>query len=72
MLQELKVVLSLKKEKFDISKLIAEIINDIEEKIVENKKNIKLSFELYNRNNNNNKIILEADKNRLVKSFAIF
>jgi len=56
---------SLKKERFDIGKLISEIMNDIEEKIVENKKNIKLFFELYNGNNNNNKIIIEADKNRL-------
>ena len=55
----------LKKERFDIGELISEIMNDIEEKIVENKKNIKLSFELYNGNNNNNKIIVEADKNRL-------
>ena len=55
----------LKKERFDIGELISEIMNDIEEKIVENKKNIKLFFELYNGNNNNNKIIVEADKNRL-------
>ena len=59
----------LKKELFDIGELISEIINDIEEKIVKNKKNIRLSFELYNGNNNNNynnkKIIVEADKNRL-------
>ena len=55
----------LKKEKFDIGELISEIMNDIEEKIVENKINIKLFFELYNGNNNNNKIIVEADKNRL-------
>ena len=55
----------LKKERFDIGELISEIMNDIEEKIVENKKNIKLFFELYNDNNNNNKIIVEADKNRL-------
>ena len=56
----------LKKERFDIGELISEIMNDIEEKIVENKKNIKLLFELYNgNNNNNNKIIVEADKNRL-------
>ena len=54
----------LKKEMFDIGELISEIMNDIEEKIVENKKNIKLFFELYN-GNNNNKIIVEADKNRL-------
>ena len=57
---------SLKKERFDIGELISEIMNDIEEKTVENKKNIKLFFELYNGNNNNNKIIIEAaDKNRL-------
>ena len=56
----------LKKERFDIGEMISEIMNDIEEKIVENKKNIKLLFELYNgNNNNNNKIIVEADKNRL-------
>ena len=40
----------LKKERFDIGELISEIMNDIEEKIVENKKNIKLFFELYNGN----------------------
>ena len=54
----------LKKERFDIGELISEIMNDIEEKIVENKKNIKMFFELHN-GNNNNKIIVEADKNRL-------
>ena len=61
----------LKKERFDIGELISEIMNDIEEKIVENKKNIKLFFELYN-GNNNNKIIVEAIKIDLVKSFPIF
>ncbi|MGZ5548338.1 MAG: HAMP domain-containing sensor histidine kinase [Nitrososphaeraceae archaeon] len=55
----------LNKERFDIGELISEIMNDIEEKIVENKKNIKLFFELYNGNNNNNKIIVEADRNKL-------
>jgi len=56
----------LKKERFDIGELISEIMNDIEEKIIENKKNIKMFLELYNgNNNNNNKIIVEADKNRL-------
>ena len=56
----------LKKESFDIGELISEIMNDIKEEIVENKKNIKLFFELYNgNNNNNNKIIVEADRNRL-------
>jgi signal transduction histidine kinase len=53
----------LNKERFDIGEMISEIMNDIQEKIVENKKNIKLFFELYN--GNNNKIIVEADKNRL-------
>jgi signal transduction histidine kinase len=56
----------LKKERFDIGELISEIMNDIEEKIVENKKNIKMFFELHN-GNNNNKIIVEADKNRLIQ-----
>jgi signal transduction histidine kinase len=51
---------SLKKERFDIGELISEIMNDIGEKIVENKKNIKLFLELYNGNNNNNKIIVEG------------
>jgi len=56
----------LNNERFDIGELISEIMNDIEEKIVKNKQNIKLFFELYNGNNdNNNKIIVEADKNRL-------
>ncbi|MGH9981648.1 MAG: HAMP domain-containing sensor histidine kinase [Nitrososphaeraceae archaeon] len=56
----------LKKEKFDISEIIGEIMKDTQQKIVESKKNIKLSFELYNGNNNtNNKRIVEADKNRL-------
>jgi signal transduction histidine kinase len=57
----------LKKEKFDISEMIGEIMKDTQQKIVESKKNIKLSFELYNGNNknNNNQIIVEADRNRL-------
>ncbi|HKO40103.1 MAG TPA: HAMP domain-containing sensor histidine kinase, partial [Nitrososphaeraceae archaeon] len=54
----------LKKERFDIGELISEIMEDFEEKIVENKKNIKLFFEIYS-GNNNNKIIVEADRNRL-------
>jgi signal transduction histidine kinase len=59
--------LFLKKEKFDISEMIGEIMKDTQQKIVESKKNIKLSFELYNGNNknNNNQIIVEADRNRL-------
>ncbi len=35
----------LKKEKFDLKEMITEILRDFEQKIVENKKNIKLSYE---------------------------
>jgi signal transduction histidine kinase len=54
----------LKKEKFDLKKMITEILRDFEQKIVENNKNIKLSYEFYH-DNNNDEIIIEADRNRL-------
>ena len=54
--------LFLKKEKFSLNEMITEITRDFEQKIVENKKNIKL---VYESNDNNNEIIIEADKNRL-------
>ncbi|HSF50732.1 MAG TPA: HAMP domain-containing sensor histidine kinase [Nitrososphaeraceae archaeon] len=54
----------LKKEKFDLKKMITEILRDFEQKIVESKKNIKLAYEFYH-NNNNDEIIVEADRNRL-------
>ncbi|MGE5633871.1 MAG: histidine kinase dimerization/phospho-acceptor domain-containing protein, partial [Deltaproteobacteria bacterium] len=50
----------LKKEKFDLKETIIEIFIDFEQKIVENKKNIKLFYESYD---NNNEIIIEADRN---------
>ncbi len=52
----------LKKEKFDLKEMIIEIMRDFEQKIVENKMNIKLSYE---SDDNNNEIIIEADRNRL-------
>ena len=55
----------LKKEKFDLKKMITEILRDFEQKIVENKKNIKLSYEFYHDDNNNDEIIIEADRNRI-------
>ena len=55
--------LFLKKEKFNLKEMITEILREYEQKIVvENKKNIKLFYESYD---NNNEIIIEADRNRL-------
>jgi signal transduction histidine kinase len=52
----------LKKEKFDLKQMIIEILRDFEQMIVENKKNIKLSYKFHD---NNNEIIIDADRNRL-------
>jgi signal transduction histidine kinase len=53
----------LKKEIFDIGEMIVDTIKDFEQKILESKKTLKISYLL--RNDNNNKIIVDADKNRL-------
>ena len=53
---------SLTKEKFNLIEMIAEILREYEQKMIENKKNIKLLYESYD---NNNEIIIEADRNRL-------
>jgi signal transduction histidine kinase len=53
----------LKKEMFDISEMIVDTIKDFEQKILESKKNLKISYVLHN--DNNNKITVDADKNRL-------
>ena len=55
--------LFLKKEKFNLKEMITEILREYEQKIVENKKNIKLFYESYD--NNNDEIIIDADRNRL-------
>jgi signal transduction histidine kinase len=52
---------SLKNEKFNLKKLITDILKEYEQKI-QNKKNIKL---FYQSHENNNDIIIEADRNRL-------
>jgi signal transduction histidine kinase len=53
----------LHKEKFNLKEMITEILREYEQKIVENKKNIKLFYESYD--NNNDEIIIDADRNRL-------
>jgi len=55
----------LKKEKFDLKEMITEILRDFEQKIIESKKNIKLAYEFYHNDNNNDEIIIEADRNRI-------
>jgi signal transduction histidine kinase len=55
----------LKKGKFDLKEMITEILREYEQKIVESKKNIKLSYEFHHNDNNNDEIIIEADRNRL-------
>ena len=52
---------SLTKEKFNLKELITEILKEYEQKI-QKKNNIKLVYESYD---NNNEIIIEADRNRL-------
>jgi signal transduction histidine kinase len=54
--------LNINKEKFDFKEMLTEALKDFEQKIVESKKNIKLSYEL---EDNNTRIIIEADRNRL-------
>jgi signal transduction histidine kinase len=52
---------SLKKEKFNLKKLITDILKEYEQKIIQNKKNIKLFYQSHE----NDDIIIEADRNRL-------
>ena len=52
---------SLKKEKFNLKKLITDILKEYEQKIIQNKTNIKLFYQSHE----NDDIIIEADRNRL-------
>jgi signal transduction histidine kinase len=52
---------SLKKEKFNLKELITDILKEYEQKIIQNKKNIKLFYQSHE----NDDIIIEADRNRL-------
>jgi signal transduction histidine kinase len=56
--------LILNKEKFNLNEMITEISREYEQKIIQNKKNLKLFYETHN---NDEIIIVEADKNRLIQ-----
>ena len=52
----------LNKEKFRLREMITDILKDYEQSIIQHKKNLKL---IYESSDNNNQIIIEADRNRL-------
>jgi signal transduction histidine kinase len=54
--------LTLNKEKFNLNEMIIEILKDYEQKMIQNKKNLKLSYEFYNTDEI---IIVEGDRFRL-------
>ena len=56
--------LILNKEKFNLNEMITEISREYEQKIIQNKKNLKLFYETHN---NGEIIIVEADRNRLIQ-----
>jgi signal transduction histidine kinase len=56
--------LILKKEKFNLKEMIIEILREYEQKIIQNKKNIKLFYESYD---NDEIIIVDGDRNRLIQ-----
>jgi two-component system, OmpR family, sensor histidine kinase VicK len=56
--------LILNKGKFNLNEMITEISREYEQKIIRNKKNLKLFYETHK---NDEIIILEADRNRLIQ-----
>jgi len=54
--------LILNKEKFNLNEIITEILREYEQKMIQNKKNLKLFYESHN---NDEIIIVEGDRNRL-------
>jgi len=54
----------LNKGKFNLNEMISEISREYEQKIIRNKKNLKLFYEPHN---NDEIIIVEADRNRLIQ-----
>ena len=56
--------LILNKEKFNLNETITEISREYEQKIIQNKNNLKLFYETHN---NYEIIIVEADRNRLIQ-----
>ena len=53
--------LILNQEKFNLNEMITEILREYEQKMIQKKKNLKLSYESHNKD----EIIIEADRNRL-------
>jgi signal transduction histidine kinase len=56
--------LILKKETINLDKMITEILREYEQKMIQNKKNLKLFYESHN---NDEIIIAEGDRNRLIQ-----
>ena len=56
--------LILNKKKFNFNEMITEILREYDQKIIQNKKNLKLFYETHN---NGEIIIVEADRNRLIQ-----
>src|SRR5688572_6171095 len=54
--------LTLNKEEFNLKEMIAEILREYEQKMIQNKKDVKLSYEYHN---NDEMFIVEGDRNRL-------
>ena len=54
--------LTLNKEKFNLKEMIAEILREYEQKMIQKKKNVKLFYEYHN---NDEMFIVEGDRNRL-------
>ena len=54
--------LILNKEKFNLNEMITEILREYEQKMIQNKKNLKLFYESHNKDEI---IIVEGDRNRL-------
>jgi signal transduction histidine kinase len=54
--------LILNKEKFNLNEMITEILREYEQKMIQNKKNLKL---IYESHNNDEIIIVDGDRNRL-------
>jgi signal transduction histidine kinase len=54
--------LTLNKEKFNLKEMIAEILREYEQKMIQKKKNVKLFYEYHN---NDGMFIVEGDRNRL-------
>jgi signal transduction histidine kinase len=57
--------LTLNKEKFNLNEMITEILREYEQKMIQNKKDLKLFYESHN--NADEIFIVESDRNRLIQ-----